>query len=160
MDQLDGVVKEEEQKDVETEKERRLRLWKEKQPKPVKHADAALVTMTFLVEPPEPYKWTRPRGWKDEVGDVRQKAQETASDIKWTAMPVVPYVVDKINDLNALVGMDAIEIAEERYDVPKEVLERKAKERQPWEVLDRPEQSNPLLLIINTKRSRSCYTSI
>ena len=141
MDQLDGVVEEEVQEQEESEKERKLRLWKEQQPKPAKHADAALVTMTILVEPPR-HTMEKAARQKDELGDVRQKVEETASDMKWAVMPMVPYAIDAINDVNALVGVDAIEIDEEKFDKPKEVAVRQAYKRNPWEVLDRPEQSN------------------
>jgi serine/threonine protein kinase len=141
MAQLDGVVREEVKEDEETEAERKLRLWRASQPKPAKIADAVLVTMTIMVEPPEPYKWKRPRNWKDDVGDVRQKAKETASDLKWMVMPLVPKAIDTINEINAVIGSDAIEIEEEPYQVPKEVKHRQKVEIKPWEVLDRPEQS-------------------
>ena len=55
MAELDGAVKEEKKEEEESEAARKLRLWRASQPKPAKHADAVLVTMTILVEPPAPY---------------------------------------------------------------------------------------------------------
>ena len=125
---------------AETEAQKKLRLWKASQPKPVKHADCVLVTMTFLVEPPAPWKWKKPRTWKDDVDDAKEMAREKAQEAKWKLMPLVPKVVDNLNEVGAQLGVDAIELNEEEFEVPVEVVKRKP--LKPWEVRDRHTQSN------------------
>ena len=144
LNAIDGKEKVVEvEKDTETEEERRLRLWRASQPKPVKHANCVMVTMTFLIEPPAPWKWRKPRTWKDDVADAKEKVKETAQDIKYKLLPMIPPIVDGINDkLMAPIGQDAIELDEAKYEVPKNVLRRQATVRRPWEFREHDHMSN------------------
>ena len=142
LNELSGDKKKEEvDPNAETPAQKKLREWRERQPRPVQHADCVLVTMTFLIEPPAAWKWKKPRKWKDDVEDAKEKARERASDAKWKVLPAIPPIVDNVNETFAVLGLDAIELEEESYEVPKGVTRRQAQVHHPWEIRERDEQS-------------------
>ena len=124
----------------ETEGQRAKRLWLASQPKPVKHADTILVTMTFLVDPPPMYTMRPPKTWQDDLVEaeaiLRHQHHQAKEDVTKRVYTMVPQVLEQINALLGSLGQDAIEVDEEHYAAEIARLEKEQKKRRPlkpWE---------------------------
>ena len=133
-------VEEEDTGPKETEAQRAKRLWLAAQPKPVKHADAVLITMTFLADPPPMYTLRPPKSWQDDLVEaeaiLRHQQKLTKEDVTTKVYTMLPQVLEQINDLLATMGRDAIEIDEQYYETEIIRLEKEKKRRRPlkpWE---------------------------
>ena len=81
---------------TESEMDKKIRLWRESQPVPVKHVDSVLVTITLLAYPPPAYVRYPPRiKKKDKLLDKLDEVAITTKNLVST-MNVMPVLPDSI----------------------------------------------------------------